>query len=130
MVGPQSVLTVWVKGCPTRSVNMDSKDGRATGGAGNCSLALANACVVPAVSWVLGDAGRGIDAGGLGMSAEATRATCALGTDLITGIDATVIAGGRGGADAGSGADATFVVPPSGANATSRAESKSLVSLP
>jgi len=50
VVGPQSVLTVCVKGWRTRSVNMDSNDARATGGAGSCSLAFANACVVPAVS--------------------------------------------------------------------------------
>ena len=43
VVGPQSVLTVCVKGWRTRSVNIDSNDARATGGAGSCSLAFAKA---------------------------------------------------------------------------------------
>ena len=76
---------------------------------------------------------RGIGAGGRGMSAEANRAAGAFGTDFINGMDATVFAGGRDGAagsSAGSAALATFVVPPNGANATARAVSNRLVSLP
>src|SRR5262249_13513913 len=88
---PQRVATVGARGWLTRSVNMDSKDGRRAGGGGNCSLARASACVVPAVSGV----GTGIGAGGIGGVTEAVR-TARAGTSF-TGIAATVTGGGKGG---------------------------------
>src|SRR6188508_1865382 len=90
---PHKVVTVGAKGWLTRSVNIDWKDGRRTGAGGNCSLARASACVVPAVSGVGARAGGvGIGAGGIGGAAEATR--MALAGTAFTGRAATVIGGG------------------------------------
>jgi hypothetical protein len=84
----------------TRSENIDWKDGRGGGGGGSFSLAAAKACVIPAVS------GDGIRPGGLGGGkddgggvADATRTRRSFGTDF-TFADATVTAGGKGGAAA------------------------------
>src|SRR6476646_6072409 len=101
---PHRVATVGAKGWLTRSVNMDSKDGRRAGGGGNCSVARASACVVPAVSGV------GIGAGGIGGGAEVTRAARA-GSTAFTGSAATVTAGGKGGAPPDR-ATAGWVTPP------------------
>ena len=124
--GPQSVFTVLARGCRTRSVKIDSKDARVTGCTGSCSLAFANARVVPSVSWAC----VGIGAGGLGIVASAKRVAAAFGTDFGIGAAATVFAGGKGGANADGATLATSFVPLRGANATARAVSKSCVSLP
>ena len=132
-VGPQSVLTVCVKGCRTRSVNMDWNDARVAGGAGSCSLAFANACVVPAVS-------------GPGLGRRWARDRCRRARYVGRGepcdlrlrhrLDQWRRCHGLCGRQRrrrrgrrGARALATFVVPPSGAKATARAVSKSLVSL-
>src|SRR5262245_10790585 len=126
-VAPQSGVTVGAKGVLPPSVSVDWKDGRRAGGGGNCSLARASACVVPAVSGVGTEAGGvGIGAGGIGGAAEAVRITRA-GTSF-TGFAATVTGGGNGGA-APDRATADWLTPPC-ANATVCAESKRLVSLP
>src|SRR5262245_17326784 len=125
-VAPQRVVTVGARGVLIRSVNIDWKDGRRAGG-GNCSLARASACVVPAVSGVGTDAGGvGIGAGEIGGAAEAMRTTRA-GTSF-TGLAATVTGGGNGGATPDR-ATADWLTPPC-ANATVCVESKRLVGLP
>ena len=107
---PHKVVTVGAKGWLTRSVNIDWKDGRRAGGGGNCSLARASACVVPAVSGVgVRAGGLGIGAGGIGGAAEATRIARA-GT-AFTGSAATVTGGGKGAAPADR-ATAGWVTPP------------------
>src|SRR5262245_64529264 len=77
---PQRLLKVCANGRLTRSVNMDSKDGRAAGGGGSVSLARAKAWVTPAMSGV------GIGAGGTGGGADATRTACSAGTALTVAI--------------------------------------------
>src|SRR6187549_2681002 len=124
---PHNVVTVGAKGWLTRSLNIDWKEGRRAGVGGNCSLARASACVVPAGSGVRARAGGvGIGAGGIGGAAEATRKARA-GTSF-TGSAATVTGGGKAAAppDRVTAGGAT---PPC-ATATVRAESKRLVSLP
>src|SRR6476619_5600267 len=103
---------------------MDWKDGRAAGG-GSCSLALAKACVIPAVS------GTGIRAGGVGGVggvADATRTRRSFGTAFTRAV-ATVTGGGNGGAVVAAAATLPVAVTPPCAKATARAESKSFASL-
>src|SRR5262245_43232341 len=119
---PQRLLTVCANGRLTRSVNMDSKDGRAAGGGGSVSLARAKASVTPAVSGV------GIGASGTGAGADATLAPRSAGAP-VTVCALTVTGGGKGGAPAGCTTPSVSVVPRC-ANVISRAESNSRVNLP
>jgi hypothetical protein len=118
---PQRLLTVCANGRLTRSVNMDSKDGRAADGGGSLSLARAKASVTPAVS------GGGIGAGGTGAAADATRTVRSAGTPFTVGT-LTVTGGGKGGAPADCATPSVSAVPRC-ANAISRAESNSRVNL-
>jgi hypothetical protein len=101
---PQRLLTVCANGRLTRSVNMDSKDGRAADGGGSLSLARAKASVTPAVS------GGGIGAGGTGAAADATRTVRSAGTPFTVGT-LTVTGGGKGGAPADCATPSVSAVP-------------------
>src|SRR5258707_3756715 len=111
---------------------MDWIDGRAAGGGGSCSLALAKAWVTPAVSC------DGIEPGGTGIGSRASRAVRTPDTDF-TCAAATVTGGGSGGAAGADTVNGTWVAggvrlavsttPRCGAKATARATSNNRVSL-